>query len=55
MMPPSWARETDVRMVQMIGATTPLFTAVLSLIIVRTHEGWLVYGSLVPVVVGEPC
>ena len=43
-----------LRALQMIGATTPFFTAVLSLLIVRTHEGWLVYGSLVPVVVGEP-
>ena len=41
---------------QAIGATTPFFTAVLGLIMLRDRETWLVYGSLIPVVVGaQPC
>ena len=38
----------------MIGATTPLFTALLGTLITRKVEGALVYASLVPVVVGAP-
>ncbi|KAK9837287.1 hypothetical protein WJX81_003509 [Elliptochloris bilobata] len=37
---------------QAIGATTPFFTALLGLVMLRDRETWLVYGSLVPVVIG---
>ena len=39
---------------QMLGATTPMFTAFLSLLITGSWEGALVYLSLVPIVVGTP-
>ena len=41
-------------MAKMIGATTPMFTAVLSLLITRSQEGAMVYASLIPIVVGAP-
>jgi len=37
---------------QAIGATTPFFTALLGLVILRERETWLVYSSLIPVVIG---
>ena len=37
---------------QAIGATTPFFTALLGLVILRERETALVYASLIPVVIG---
>mmetsp|Transcript_8266 Transcript_8266/g.24668 ORF Transcript_8266/g.24668 Transcript_8266/m.24668 type:complete len:371 (+) Transcript_8266:716-1828(+) len=37
---------------QAIGATTPVFTAILAFIMLRKREAWVVYAALLPVVVG---
>ena len=37
---------------QAIGATTPVFTAILAIIMLRKSEVWIVYAALLPVVIG---
>ena len=37
---------------QAIGATTPVFTAILAIVMLRKREAWLVYFALLPVVIG---
>lgn len=44
--------QTPVECIQAIGATTPAFTAALSLVVLRTKESARTYFALLPVVVG---
>ena len=43
-----------VALAQMLGATTPMFTAVLGLLITGIREEMFVYISLIPIVAGAP-